>query len=128
VELRTLQRRRGLKSRARAPICNGNAIRREASAMSVSAISPVPAAVSPQARPHASVRHMAELPDAPKPVTPATAAVHIMKVPSSRVIEAFVSLQRALGQQSQAPLAAQPPIAPRALTEPAPRPAIDLDA
>jgi hypothetical protein len=44
----------------------------------------------------------AELPDAPNPLTTATAAVHIMKVPSSHLLEAFVSLQRALGQQSDA--------------------------
>lgn len=35
----------------------------------------------------------------PSPLTPTTAAVHIMKVPSSHLLEAFVSLQRALGQQ-----------------------------
>jgi hypothetical protein len=37
----------------------------------------------------------------PNPLTPTTAAVHIMKVPSSHLLEAFVSLQRALGQQSE---------------------------
>jgi hypothetical protein len=44
----------------------------------------------------------ADVPDAPDPLTTATAAVHIMKVPSSHLLEAFVSLQRALGQQSDA--------------------------
>lgn len=98
--------------------------------MSIPAIRPVPAAASPQARPHTSPPPAAELPDAPRPVTPAAAAVHIMKVPNSRVIEAFVSLQRALGQQvqSQALAAAPAPTAQRALTEPAPHPAIDLEA
>jgi hypothetical protein len=43
---------------------------------------------------------VAELPDAPNPLTTATAAVHIMKVPSSQLLEAFASLQRALGQQA----------------------------
>jgi hypothetical protein len=43
----------------------------------------------------------AELPDTPSPLTPATAALHIMKVPSSRLLEAFVSLQRAIGQQAE---------------------------
>jgi hypothetical protein len=38
----------------------------------------------------------------PNPLTTATAAVHIMKVPSSHVLEAFVALQRALGRQSDA--------------------------
>jgi hypothetical protein len=39
-----------------------------------------------------------EIPDEPNPVTTATAAVHIMKVPSSRLLEAFVAMSRALGQ------------------------------
>jgi hypothetical protein len=39
-----------------------------------------------------------EMPDEPNPVTTATAAVHIMKVPSSRLLEAFVAMSRALGQ------------------------------
>jgi hypothetical protein len=38
----------------------------------------------------------------PSPLTPTTAAVHIMKVPSSHLLEAFATLQRALGQQSEA--------------------------
>lgn len=44
---------------------------------------------------------VAEMPDEPNPVTTATAAVHIMKVPSSRLLEAFVAMQRALGQQAE---------------------------
>ncbi len=43
----------------------------------------------------------AEMPAEPNPVTTATAAVHIMKVPSSRLLEAFVSMHRALGQQGE---------------------------
>jgi hypothetical protein len=54
----------------------------------------VPAAVDPVALP------VLAAPDVPNPVTTATAAVHIMKVPSSHLLEAFVSLQRALGQQT----------------------------
>lgn len=42
-----------------------------------------------------------EIPDEPNPVTTATAAVHIMKVPSSRLLEAFVAMSRALGQQGE---------------------------
>ena len=49
----------------------------------------------------------AELPDTPNPLTPATAALHIMKVPSSRLLEAFVSLQRAIGLQAEAATPAQ---------------------
>jgi hypothetical protein len=41
----------------------------------------------------------ADTTDAPDPVTPATVAVHMMKVPSSHLIEAFVAVQRALGRQ-----------------------------
>jgi hypothetical protein len=48
-----------------------------------------------------------ELPDTPNPLTPATAALHIMKVPTSRLLEAFVSLQRAVGQQVEAVTPAQ---------------------
>ena len=39
------------------------------------------------------------VPDMPDPVTTASAAVHIMKVPSARLLEAFVAMQRALGRQ-----------------------------
>lgn len=42
-----------------------------------------------------------EVPDQPNPVTTTTAAVHIMKVPSSRLLEAFVAMQRALGELDQ---------------------------
>lgn len=42
-----------------------------------------------------------EIPDEPNPVTTATVAVHIMKVPSSRLLEAFVAMSRALGQQGE---------------------------
>ncbi len=41
-----------------------------------------------------------DIPDQPNPLTSTTAAVHIMKVPTSRLLEAFVSMHRALGQQS----------------------------
>jgi hypothetical protein len=43
----------------------------------------------------------AEVPDQPNPVTTATAAVHIMKVPSSHLLEAFAAMQRALGELDQ---------------------------
>jgi hypothetical protein len=94
----------------------------------ITPVSPVPASAPRQAR-HTMP---AELPDAPTPVTPANAAVHIMKVPSSRLVEAFVSLQRAIGLQTRsqvpppehAPARAQMPPLPT----PAPRPAIDLEA
>ncbi len=41
-----------------------------------------------------------EIPEQPNPLTTTTAAVHIMKVPSSHLLEAFVAMHRALGQQS----------------------------
>jgi hypothetical protein len=79
---------------------SGNRLHRQA-AMPIAAISPVNAPGDRTAAP--APRQPAPppvLPDAPKPVTPANAAVHIMKVPTSRLVEAFASLQRALGQQS----------------------------
>jgi len=39
-----------------------------------------------------------EMPAQPNPVTTTSAAVHIMKVPSARLLEAFVAMQRALGE------------------------------
>lgn len=41
---------------------------------------------------------MPEMPAQPHPVTTTSAAVHIMLVPSARLLEAFVAMQRALGQ------------------------------
>lgn len=96
--------------------------------MSISAIRPLPFAAARQARPQALQLPTAKLPDAPNPVTPANAAVHIMKVPSSRVIEAFVSLQRALGQQGQVQVARPPQRVQREMTEPAPPPTIHFEA
>lgn len=61
-----------------------------------------PATPAVEAAADAATTPVVEVPDAPNPVTTATAAVHIMKVPSSHLLEAFVSLQRALGQQSDA--------------------------
>jgi hypothetical protein len=42
-----------------------------------------------------------EVPDQPDPLTAATAAVHIMKVPSSHLLAAFVAMQRALGHEAE---------------------------
>jgi len=41
----------------------------------------------------------AELPDVPNPATPASIAVHMARVPTSHLLEAFVALQRALGRE-----------------------------
>jgi hypothetical protein len=43
-----------------------------------------------------------ELPKMPDPVTPTTAAVYIMKVPSSQLMQAFAAVQFALGQEDRA--------------------------
>ena len=43
-----------------------------------------------------------ELPTQPNPVTTTSAAVHLMQVPSSRLLEAFAALRRALGEQTDA--------------------------
>jgi hypothetical protein len=102
--------------------------------MPIAPISPVHASAagsSSSGQPRSSLPAV-QLPDAPKPVTPANAAVHLMRVPSSRVLEAFVLLQRAVGQQNRseaaqalvssqfAPLAEAP--VPRA------QPRVDLEA
>jgi hypothetical protein len=103
---------------------NINAIHREVCAMSssIAAIRPVAAGApststrsdAPAPPPQAP---RAELPEAPKPLTPATAEVHIMKVPTSRIVEAFAMMERVRGQQSAA-----------AWPAPAPRRQIDLEA
>jgi hypothetical protein len=68
--------------------------------MSITAVSPS-RPVAPRAH---EQRHEAavvpKMPDIPKPVTPTTAAGYLMQVPSSRVLEALASLQRAMGQQA----------------------------
>ena len=43
-----------------------------------------------------------EVPDQPDPLTATTAAVHIMSVPSSHLLAAFVAMQRALGLEAEA--------------------------
>jgi hypothetical protein len=109
-----------------------NAIHREVSAMTL-AIRPVAAGASstptrsdtPAPPPRAPV---AELPDAPKPLTPATAAVHIMKVPTSRIVEAFAMMERARGQQQQAQTVRETPAPKPTWPAPAPRGRIDLEA
>jgi hypothetical protein len=116
---------------------NPNAIHREVSAVSsVSAIRPVAVSTSstptrsdaPAPPPRAPVR-AAELPEAPKPLTPATTAVHIMKVPTSRIVEAFALLERARGQQSAQTVRETPASKPAwPAPAPAPRRRIDLEA
>jgi hypothetical protein len=100
--------------------------------MPIAAISPVHASAagsSSSGQPRSSARD-AELPDAPTPVTPANAAVHIMRMPTSRVVEAFVLLQRAIGQQSRSEAApAQASSQFAALADaPPPRPRVNLEA
>jgi hypothetical protein len=67
--------------------------------MSITAISPVHA-LAARAGEHRPAASVAALPDMPKPVTPATAAGYLMQVPSSRVLEALASLQRAMSRQT----------------------------
>lgn len=43
-----------------------------------------------------------EVPDQPNPLTATTAAVHIMSVPSSHLLAAFVAMQQALGLEADA--------------------------
>jgi hypothetical protein len=42
------------------------------------------------------------VPDQPNPLTATTAAVHIMSVPSSHLLAAFVAMQQALGLEAEA--------------------------
>jgi hypothetical protein len=74
--------------------------------MSINAIHPA-RPVAPRAAEQRQAATAAEMPDMPKPVTPTTAAGYLMQVPSSRVLEALASLQRAMGQQAPAGEAAQ---------------------
>jgi hypothetical protein len=69
--------------------------------MSVAAISPAHA-ITPRPAEHRPPAVASELPDMPKPVTPATAAGYLMQVPSARVLEALASLQRVMSQQAPA--------------------------
>ena len=50
-----------------------------------------------------------ELPPQPNPVTTTSAAVHLMQVPTSRLLEAFAALRMALGKASSADDAPAPP-------------------
>jgi hypothetical protein len=59
------------------------------------------AAPAEAARSSANAPAADDVPDQPKPLTPATMAVHIMQVPSSHLLAAFVAMQRALGQQEK---------------------------
>ena len=44
-----------------------------------------------------------EVPPQPSPLTTTTAAVHLMQVPSSHLLEAFAALRQAIGDQADAP-------------------------
>lgn len=48
---------------------------------------------------------LADLPPLPNPLTATSAAVHLMQVPSSRLLEAYTALRQALSEQSPAPAA-----------------------
>jgi hypothetical protein len=74
--------------------------------MPIAAITPTHA-VSPLAHERRAPTVAADLPDMPKPVTPATAAGYLMQVPSARVLEALASLQRVMSQQVPAHAAKQ---------------------
>ena len=49
-----------------------------------------------------------EIPPQPKPLTANSAALHLMEVPSSHLLEAYAALRQALGEQARAPAAATP--------------------
>lgn len=62
-----------------------------------------PGATSPQDTPVEAP--LAELPPQPNPLTQTSAAVHLMQVPSSRLLEAYTALRQVLSEQSPAPAA-----------------------
>jgi hypothetical protein len=66
-----------------------------------------PAVEPPATQAPATVAPPPELPQQPNPVTTTSAAVHLMQVPSSRLLEAYVALREALGRQ-------ETPVAPTA--------------
>jgi hypothetical protein len=43
-----------------------------------------------------------EIPPQPNPITTNSAALHLMQVPSSRLLEAYVALRKAVGEQASA--------------------------
>lgn len=49
-----------------------------------------------------------EVPPQPNPVTTNSAALHLMQVPSSRLLEAYVALRKAVGEQASASAAGAP--------------------
>ena len=68
-----------------------------------------PGAAASTAAPPAAVVEptLPEVPPQPNPITSTSAAVHLMQVPSSRLLEAFAALHRALSDQAE-------PLAPEA--------------
>ena len=58
--------------------------------------------------PATAVEAAPEVPPQPRPLTTTTAALHLMQVPSSHLLEAFSALRQALGEQSSASSAATP--------------------
>jgi hypothetical protein len=66
----------------------------------------VPPAQATPAAPANTAPPLAELPMQPNPVTTTSAAVHLMQVPTSRLLEAFAALHRALGESAPAAPAA----------------------
>ena len=62
-----------------------------------------PGATSPQDTPVEAP--LVELPPQPNPLTATSAAVHLMQVPSSRLLEAYTALHQVLSEQSPAPAA-----------------------
>jgi hypothetical protein len=57
-----------------------------------------PAGTTPADAEPSEMAEAADVTEMPNPATPASIAVHMAKVPSSHLLEAFVAMQRALGQ------------------------------
>jgi hypothetical protein len=59
-------------------------------------------AVSASASAAMAVSSEVEMPPQPNPITTNSAALHLMQVPSSRLLEAYVALRKAVGEQASA--------------------------
>lgn len=63
----------------------------------------VAVASAPEPEPTTAELPLPEVPPQPNPVTTTSAALHLMQVPSSHLLEAYAALRQALGDESDAP-------------------------
>lgn len=92
------QRINALATAAGAPAATPPAPAEQPAAAVVATAAPATAPVAPAL---AAEPAGADLPPQPNPITTTSAAVHLMQVPTSRLLEAFAALRRALGDQAE---------------------------